>query len=195
MILLHHNINWSAVSSIATVLAFLAAGIYTLFTYQLLKATSKATQQNAIANELSAYLALRKDLCSTFFLLVTRHARWDTLILEDNPVLNNNNQPEQFLEENGKLKIAKTTLVTEVLNNIEDLFLFYDNKVLSIDTIDSGFGYSILYLGNNSEIKNLIKTMREGQPDLYNGIVELYGLIWNKLGSNQQKDFSANPFS
>lgn len=86
--------TWVAVSSIGTILAAIAAIGYTYLTYKLLEKTSKAANasakaaeasakaaiatadaaaQNAIANELSVYLSLKKDLTTEIFNLVSKH--------------------------------------------------------------------------------------------------------------------------
>lgn len=193
MILLHHNIDWAVVSDIATVLAFFAAALYTWFTYDILKQTAKAANQNATANELSAYLALRKDLCTPHFSLVTQYARSNKLTLLDKPLVTNGGETHSY-EQNGYYFITKASLITDILNNVEDLALFHERNILTIETIDSGFGYTILNLGNNTEINQYINKLREHQREAFNGFIKLYGSIYNMLDETEKSNYLKNPF-
>lgn len=194
---------WSILSSIATVLACIVAAVYTIATYKILSVTSKAAKatsdaaiQNATANELSAYLELRKDLTSEVFWNVSSYAyRKDLTSNEDKIVITQNiNSKEEWEIIEEILYIRPLCLIKAVLNNIEDLAIFLDKGVLTIETIDAGFGYSLLYIGNNDTIRNFIKEQNNSGSSVYGGFENLYALIYDKLKPEEKEKYKSTLF-
>lgn len=196
---------WVAVSSIGTILAALAAILYTYLTYRLLnktseaakssseaakasaeaaKATAEAAVQNAIANELSVYLSLKTDLTSKIFNLVSKHCRLNSI-----EVLDYIPKGIDYEEVEQKLRITQHCLTTEVLNNLEDLSIFWDKDVLKLKTIDDGYGYNILYIGNNNEIRRILDKEKASGIQTYTGLRKLYNAIYLMLNDSEKNAF------
>jgi len=191
-----HTETWTIVSAISTGLAALATIIYVCFTWNIFRATSKAAAasakaadetakaaaSNATANELSAYLTLKADLTSEIFNKVVRYCRLDKI-----EIAANLNEQVQYVLDNEILRIKEEELILKVLNNIEDLALFHEKEVLKIETIDAGYGYSILNIGNNKEIRKWMKEQYEYGSSAYAGFELLYELLYDRLTSEADK--------
>lgn len=197
--------SWVVVSSLGTILAALAAIAYTILTYLLLnktseaakssaaaatasaeaaKATADAAAQNAIANELSVYLSLKKDLTTEIFKLVSKHCRLNTIVVVDSIATTN-----EYGVNSGTLTITQHWLTSEVLNNLEDLSIFLEKKVLTLKSIDDGYGYSILYIGNNKEIRRILENEKQNGVHSYTGFRKLYNEIYVLLDGSEKSKF------
>lgn len=191
------NTDWTKVSAISTGIAAFATIIYVIFTWSIFRATSnaakasakaadetaKAAASNAIANELSAYLTLKADLTSEIFNKVSRYSRLNKL-----EITTNLNEQVQYTLDDDVLRIKEEEFILKVLNNIEDLALFHDKNVLTIETIDAGYGYSILNIGNNEAVRRWIRQELEDGSEAYAGFEKLYELIYNRLESEREKE-------
>lgn len=180
---------WTKFSAISAGAAAIATVIYVCFTWNIFKATSdaaketaKAATSNAIANELSAYLTLKADLTTDIFNTVVKYCRLNQIKITN--MLPNN--VESNLEDDI-FYIKDSELVTKVLNNLEDLALFLEKDVLQIETIDSGYGYSILNIGNNSEIRRWLIEEKNNGSEAFSGFERLYELIHNRLESEIER--------
>lgn len=203
---------WTILSSGGTILAAIAAIVYTCITNRLMKETSRAAdesakaakasadaaiatadaakatadaaKQNAIANELSVYLSLKKDLTTDVFKLVSKHCRLNTIVVVDSIATTN-----EYGVNNGTLTITQHWLTSEVLNNLEDLSIFLDKKVLTLKSIDEGYGYSILYIGNNKEIRRILENEKQNGVQSYTGFRNLYNQIYLLLDDTEKSKF------
>lgn len=92
-------------------------------------------------------------------------------------------------EEGGKLTITQHYLTSEVLNNLEDLSIFREKKVLTLATIDEGYGYSILYIGNNSEIRRILDKEKQNGVHSYTGFRKLYTEIYSLVDPKEKNKF------
>lgn len=197
--------SWVIVSSIGTILAALAAIVYTILTYLLFTktseaakssaaaatasaeaalATANAAKQNATANELSVYLSLKKDLTTEIFKLVSKHCRLNTIHVSDIIATGN-----EFGVEDEILNITQHCLASEVFNNIEDLSIFWAEGVLTIEKIDEGYGYSILYIGRNDEIRRILEIEQQSSVDSYTGFRKMYNKICERVNPIERNNF------
>jgi hypothetical protein len=168
--------NIASITLISTIVACIVGAIYTAITFSILK-------QNSKANALSAYLALKKDLTSDIFLLVSEHAFKNTLEISDFVT-----SPLGYEINAEVLKIERRKLIRDVLNNIEDLALFHEKEILEIDIIDSGYGYDILFIGNNFAIKSLLNGYNT--INVYRGFDKIYTKIYNRLSKEEKNSYS-----
>jgi len=150
------------VAAISTVVAAIATVLYTYFTYHLLLATKKsidiANENKDKANKLAEfqiYTKLSDDLlspkASELFKIIERN--WFDIDEIDETKPGTYSNPERE-------KISGRDLRRYVLGPIEDLAKFMDDGIISIESIDSGFGNMILMLGNNELIVKYIKLLR-----------------------------------
>lgn len=170
--------DWTGVSSIVTLVACGAGIMYTIITYKILK-------QNSKTNQLTAYLSIRKELTSEIFTLFTNYCRLDSIVIDD--TLDN---PEGYKIESQKMFITRYIFLKDVLGNIEDLALFYERKLLTMEMIDSGYGYSILHIGNNITVRESIKRYRDSGQEVYCGFEKLYSMIFDQLKGNEKTKFN-----
>lgn len=204
---------WTIFSAICTFLAASAAIAYTIYTAKLLKETAKAAtassaaatatasaaiasseaakatadgvNQNAIANELSAYMALKKDLLTKVFTETTRYSFNNKLVIDDKNTLT-----EGFkIMDDDTLKINQITLVADVLNNIEEVAIFYERGVLTLRTIDAAFGYSILNIGNCDAIREKIKEWQASGEEVFDGFTTLYSALYGQLSLTEKPKY------
>jgi hypothetical protein len=94
-----------------------------------------------------------------------------------------------YLVENNQLKIRQSILTAKVLNNIEDLSIFYEKGILKLSTIDAGYGYSILNIGNNIVIREILSRESEIGLQAYSGFRKLYDEIWSLLDDKEKTKF------
>ena len=207
---------WTIFSAIGTFLAAGAAIVYTFYTARLLnqttkaatasstaatasalaatasadaaKATAEGVKQNAISNELSAYLALKKDLLTDIFIQTTTFCSQNMILVDDR------NEVSKGFEvlEDGNLKINQMTLVKDVLNDIEEVAMFYEREVMTLRTIDAAFGYAILNIGNCGVIRDKIKTWQQSGEEVFDGFSTLYSKLYNGLSISEKTKYKPN---
>ena len=178
MTFLEINDSWAIASTVATIAATLVALIYTFITLKIFR-------QNKNANKLSAYLELRKELTNDIFTLVTAHCQRNTINIDNT---NSVRELAGYKISDGVLQINKFDFTRYVLGSLEDLALFYENKILSIQLIDSGYGYSILYIGNNESVRSLLKELRS-TANVYNGFENIYAGIFKRLSNDEKRKY------
>jgi hypothetical protein len=167
-------------SNIATVGACILSLVCTVISFIVL-------QQNKKAIEASAYLTIRNDLAKDVFILASTHCKANFFNIDDT----NSIQGVGYTITNGMMKLNQVLFVRDVLGNIEDLALFCESKILSINFIDSGYGYSILEIGNNLNVRSTIRLLRRSGC-VYNGFNSLYCKIHSKLPYNEKDKYKCN---
>ena len=163
--------NWSIANTIATSLAVIVAGLYTVITYSLFKQTKNA-------NQVSVYFTLKKELSGDFFTKVSNYCSRDSIEIKDMGL------PKDFEGYNlltEILYVERTLFIRDVLGNIEDLAMLYQKNILELGFIDTGYGYQILFIGNNEKVRSLLRDIRKDFPDACGGFEDLYEKIWQRL--------------
>jgi len=154
--------GWTMVAALGTIVAAIATVFYTIFTYKLLSETKKsidiANENKDKANKLAEfqiYTKLSDDLASqeASKLFEVIDSNWFDIeeIDETKPGTYTNPKRE---------KISGRDLRKYILGPIEDLAKFLDDDIISIESIDAGFGNTILMLGSNEMIVKYIKHLR-----------------------------------
>jgi hypothetical protein len=77
----------------------------------------------------------------------------------------------------------------EVLNPFEDLAKFYDDGIISIKSINSGFGTMILHFGNSELVYNIIDEERRNFKSIFSGFEKLYTDVYNDCTEADRKGF------
>ena len=78
-------------------------------------------------------------------------------------------------------------LKEHLLDNFEDLALFYEDGLVEISKINSGFGAKILVLGNCALVREFISQTRDQESDeLYKGFETLYNKIYEISNPNER---------
>ena len=182
---------WDKTSSISTVVSALITFIYTIVTYVLLKQNKRLIAQNKDMNEVTVYLKLKEDLTKDVFNEFAHYcalSKMSLKIYDDNRLTSISGVHIN----DDILYINKKSFKKNILGNIEDLALLYQKNILSIDIIDSGYGYQILDIGNNLEVRRVLIDNRIEYPDSYFGFSTLYELIYLRLDDKSKKRYKKN---
>jgi hypothetical protein len=176
--------DWTALGAGSTLVAAIGGVVYTYFTLRILTQNKRAIQGDM-------YLKLKETMTNETLLLASSYSYDDALIVKDD---NSLTTVSGFTITENKLMVNKNSFIKNVLGNLEDLALLNEQKVLSLEFIDAGYGYQILQIGNNPEVKRVINEIRRNYPDTYYGINKLYCSIWLKLKKDQRSKFSKSIF-
>lgn len=162
---------WTIVSSIGSFLS----GIFTLL---LFIGGWIQTKKYLSLGELDVYYKLKKDFSSK---------ECDRLI----QIINNkklqvkqdiNGYPFLIEKYNENIIDGENHRVSnELLGHIEDMFLFYERKLIKQDLMISGYGSFIEICYNSIELKEYIIKIRSyyNNHELYSGLEKLYKIISN----------------
>lgn len=155
-------ISLSALGSIAAIISAIATCVYTYFTYQLLRGNNQILQKNNKLAEYKVYVDFDKKFSSKETLDLLINCRNHNVAI-DTPQGNSNSD-----------HVTGYEVRKDLLDILEDLSKFYQDGLISLESIDSGFGYNILYVGNNYEIRRYINDLRKFNPKIYSGFEILY---------------------
>lgn len=175
--------NWTIASIICTIAVFIVTGIYTVVTFFIF-------QQNKKANQISAYLALKKDLTSDIYTIFSRHCRENTVQIDLQNSITAHGGYQIF---QNTLQVNSAVFIRDILGNIEDLALFYENSILSFNLVDAGYGYSLLHIGNNQVVRDYIKQLKIN-GSVYNGYGNLYKDIYKSLSWLERGNYKSSLF-
>lgn len=176
-ILLELSMCWQKTVAVFTIVGATVTAIYTGITYGIFK-------QNKNATQFSAYLSLRNNLTSDVFSYTAHYAKTGKLIIN----LSNSINSPGFKIEHDSFEINLINLKRDVLDNIEDLAIFWDRKMLSSDLIDAGYGYNILYIGSNKVVRDIIVELSK-ERDICNGFDRLYVKIHSDLNDKEKANY------
>lgn len=158
---------WTTFSAITTSVAAIATIFYVYFTYKILRETSNTSQLQVKIADAQIYYQITKILNSA----------------EANALFEFIENPDFHIDAKGDIQIlrARTSIKSSdlqrlILDPIEDLAKYWRDELISIDSIDTGFGFKILAVGSNIKIIEYIKLTRKiyksNQP--YEGLESLY---------------------
>jgi hypothetical protein len=163
--------GWIFISAVAASLASIAACLYTYFTYHLLRSNNLTVQVNNRLAEFQIYNEISKTLYQDIVQELVDKCADDTLKMSDKV---------------ESLKVRRT-----LLDPLEDLSKFWMDNLLTSESINTGFGFLILHVGNNSAIVEYIKDLRNRMrsPNLYNGFEELYNNMYEQCDEDEKRSF------
>jgi hypothetical protein len=160
-------------TQIFTIVGAVATAMYTLLTYKLLKSTAKSFETTNKLAEFQIYSEISKLLNTeeSNKLINTISSNWFNIDKMPNVVTYpTTHSPELIYSHN---------LNRHVLGPLEDLAKFYNDGLIELNSINTGWGSLIIKLWENDKIKDYILYLRETNNDinLYSGLENLYGLI------------------
>ena len=162
--------NWTAIQSITMIVSCLL----TLLLFGLGFFQYKKQVKNF---ELDLYLKLKKDFWSEQSKLLSRSIRENNIYLEEKDGIQI--LVRHDIDSVSQQKSSKP-LSIDLLNHIEDLALFYNNRMISKSSIISGYGSAINAVYECSVIQSFITYVQKrgkGDKQLYSGLESLYRLI------------------
>jgi hypothetical protein len=153
--------KWAIAGTIATIL-------YTFLTYRLLMQNKKINETNNKLAEFQIYNEIAKLLSTDNAKAWVEKCRNKTILVTEE---------------------TRNKICYELLNPLEDLAKFWEDKLVTIESINSGFGLTILVVGNNDKIAELIKSEKSEHEALYTGIESLYMKIYSLCNEVEKKKF------
>ena len=161
--------GWTFVAAVASLIAAIATSMYTYFTFHLLSSSQRSIRISNKLAEFEIYNRIAEKLFSDRALELLE------IIWKGNFDIQGFNFPES--SDSTKEKITARELRKYFLNPLEDLAKFRDDGLITLDSIDRGFGTIILQVGNSKTIVDFIKHLRSNiyhSQLLFKGFEELY---------------------
>lgn len=186
------NSNWSLFADIMSGVGSIGAAVFTIFIYRL---ASKEWKRNNSISELDLYYKIKRDFSTEFsqdvLINIARNDLEFKSITED----------YSTIEWLGGPVYDSSYFVQAFLGSFEDLAMFHDKGLMAFETLNSGYGSTILMVGNNRAIVDLIRHLRarlkDGDANYYSGFEDLYRRVRETLEEDRQKyyrkDFSSEP--
>lgn len=160
--------GWQIISAAGSLTAAVVAGIYTYFTYHLLQTNRQAVDRSNRLYEFQFYKEISERLN-------TPEARHLTDLCQSNALKIDYTIGAKDLEENT---VSANYLNRTLLNELESIAVFWKSGLINIITVDTGFGYRILTIGNSTVISDHILKSRVAYPHTFSEFEELYNEIY-----------------
>lgn len=173
--------GWTVISAMAALIAAIVAIFYTYYTYHLLEANKKTLEKSNKINEFQIYKEISANLSSD------DATKLIDLCDEGNLEIDYSNT----IPAEGETKIKSGFLNRKLLNPLEDIAVFWESGLIDLKTIDSGFGYKILSIGNCETIMNHVIKARATWPNVFSGFEALYNEIYSKCPEEEKKGYRA----
>lgn len=178
--------GWTALAAIGALSAAGANIFYTVYTHRILKAAVTQTEKNNQIAEFQTYVHLASELnCETAQDILSACIQGNLTIGSQFPSSgvsgHESNYPAQDIRR-------------FILGPIEDIYKFYEDGLISFESLDSGFGYTILNIGNNQAIVEYINYLRKevySNNSLYGGFESLYMKVHNNLPNEEKAKYRA----
>ena len=161
-------IGWTIISAVGSLIAALVAGVYTYFTYHLLQTNRQAVDRSNRLYEFQFYKEISERLN-------TPEARHLTELCQNNLLKIDYTIGARDLE--GGTASANY-LNRTLLNELQSIAVFWKSGLINIITVDTGFGYKILTIGNSSVILQHILKSRIAYPHTFAEFEQLYNEIY-----------------
>ena len=171
--------GWTVISAIAALVAAIVAVFYTYYTYNLLKANKETLARNNKINEFQIYKEISASLSSE------DATRLIDLCDEGKLEIDYSNT----IPTAGETKIKSDFLNRRLLNPLEDIAVFWESGLITLKTIDSGFGYKILSIGNCEAIINHVIKSRISWPNVFSGFEALYNEVYSKCAEEEKRGY------
>lgn len=164
--------GWQTLGAMATMVAAIATILYTFFTYKLLASSqisiAVANENRAVTNKLAEFQIYMKI---TEQLVTDKAFELLELIADDDFIIVEARRAEL---QNEQHFILESDLRRYILNPLEDLAKFHDDGLVTMSSIDSGFGNTILQVGSSNQIAQYITSARLKDRGIYEGVESLY---------------------
>lgn len=173
-------VGWTIISSVGSALAALVAILYTRFTYRLLKQTNDTFDKTNNLNEFIIYKEISGKLSSDKITLLIDKCISGTISVD---YTNKSDETQNIFNSN--------TINRCLLNPLEDIAIFWEKDLISVGTINAGFGYKILSVGSCAVISKHVKDIRVSLPNVYSGFEKLYNAIYDASSQSERNEFNA----
>ena len=171
--------GWTAISALGALIAAGVAAIYTYFTYQLLTTNRETADKTNRLNEFQIYKEVSAHLNNADTKYLSDICRNNTLIINYNI-----NAAEKNVN-----TVSSDYLNRILLNALEDIAVFWKNGLIKTETLNTGFGYTILGIGNCQTVIDHIIKSRLAFPNLFSGFEELYNEIFAICPEEETKGY------
>jgi|GEM_PF-3549554 len=171
--------GWTVISAIAALVAAIVAIFYTYYTYNLLNANEETLAKSNKINEFQIYKEISASLGSdeaTKLIDLCGEGKLEIDYSNTTPLA-------------GETKIKSGFLNRKLLNPLEDIAVFWESGLITIKTIDSGFGYKILCIGNCEAIMNHVLKSRQSWPNVFSGFEALYNEVYSKCADEEKQGY------
>lgn len=148
------NFDWVKISSIFLIIG----GIYAILQYR----------QSVKNSSYGVYHTIKNEIYGEESKVMSKAIRNNNIEYHDN-----NEKPILRFKDN------KENINIDLLHNLEDLYLYYEDGLISKKYIMYGFSLLIIKVKENKEVEKFIIALRkkENDPKLYFGIDRLYDLV------------------
>jgi hypothetical protein len=76
-----------------------------------------------------------------------------------------------------------------LLNVLENVGVFLKNDLIKIETINSGFGYKILSIGNSQKVLAHVNQLRISYPNIFSEFQDLYDAVYANSAPEERVSF------
>lgn len=161
-------IGWTIITAAGSITAAVVAGIYTYYTYHLLQTNRQSVDRSNRLYEFQFYKEISERLN-------TPEARQLTDLCRNNLLRIDYTIGARDLEENTA---SANYLNRTLLNELQSIAVFWKSGLINIITVDTGFGYTILTIGNSPVIAEHILKSRIAYPHTFAEFEALYNEIY-----------------
>ena len=174
--------GWNVLSSIGTFVGSIIAAIALIYAYRTLKKTQVSIDSSNKIAEFDVYMKIAdriydKDTDELINACINKTLKVDNMI-------------QDIARTTGQIKVADNYLELKLMNVLNDLAIFSKVGVITLERISTGFGYVILIVCNNDEIRKFIKNVRIIYPGSYVSLENLWNeVIKTDLENNFRKTF------
>jgi hypothetical protein len=173
--------DWSLFGNLLSGIGSIIAAIFTIMLFSLARHELKRNNQIA---EGDLYFRIKEDFDTDISRAI------HSCVVHNQIKFDKSSTPESVNATGTSYSITHFT--NAYLGSFEDLAFFHDKGLMSLEVLDSGFGYMILETGNNETICNIIQHLRAGKENddsIYSGFETLYKKIRATLTDEQKKLF------
>ena len=174
--------GWNVLSSIGTFAGSIIAAIALIYAYRTLKKTQVSIDCSNKIAEFDVYMKIAdriydKDTDELINACINK-----TLIVD--------NSIQDIARITGQIKVTDNYLELKLMNVLNDLAIFSKVGVITLERISTGYGYVILIVCDNNEIRQFIKNVRIKYPGSYGSLETLWNeVIKTDLENNFRKTF------
>ena len=170
---------WSIISATGSLLAAIVAGVYTYFTYHLLQTNRLTVDRSNRLYEFQFYKEISERLN-------THDARKLTDLCQNNSLHIDYSITAEDITGNT---VSANFLNRTLLNELESIAVFWKSGLINIVTLNTGFGYKILTIGNSPIILDHVIRSRSSYPNTFSEFEELYNEIYKISVAEEKSSF------
>lgn len=183
--------GWTGVSAAASLITAIIAGLYTFYTYHLLKANKvsidKQMESMDRQRKLTEYEVYNKIAEKIDDMNVQKFIQ---ACVAANVVIEENAVQVFLLGEN--IIVDGVGIRTNILVPFTDLAIFWKSGLITTDMILSGFGFLLLTTCNSKAVMSHIQYRQRIDGVPYEALEELYSALYQTLSAEKKKAYAPN---